>query len=407
MEYLLIGIIGFILGSVVVGLIFKTKNNSLKMQIEFMKEQELKNEDLRIKQFEAQINTLKSELQNATERLLHQREESLIKTNNIQLDTLLAPLKTEIDGMKKSMIDNVRVTSENKASIEKAIEDLMKRTQDIGNDANNLAKALKNETKTQGNWGELILENILKKSGLTEGEHYSLQTTLRDSFGKTVLHEDTGKKLIPDVIVHYPDDKDVIIDSKVSLTAFVDYCNAADEEARSVALKRHLQSMRAHYKELQKKNYSSYIKAPRVSLNYVIMFVPNESAMQLALYEDVALWREAFENGVFITSEHNLLAFLRMIQLAWTQVKQAKNQQEIYEAVKKMLDRVEDFLKKYEDIGKKIENLQLCYEDTKKKLYTGNQSVVKAANNVVKIYGGQDDEIHSASDDSTILSKTS
>lgn len=379
--------LGFIIGSLLVGFILKSKNSSLKTQIDLMKEQEVKNEEMRNKHFEIQLNALKSELQNTTERLLAQREESLVKANNIQLDTLLNPLKNEIEIMRKSMIDNVKTTSENKASLEKAIEDLMKRTQDIGNDANNLAKALKNETKTQGNWGELILENILEKSGLTEGEHYEKQSALRDSRSNMVFHDATGKRLIPDVVVHYPDNKDVVIDSKVSLTAFIDYCNAADENEKSLALKRHLQSMRAHYKELQKKNYSSYIKAPRVSLNYVIMFVPNESAMQLALYEDNNLWREAFENGVFITSEQNLLALLRMIQLAWAQVKQARNQQEIFEAVQKLLNRVDEFMKRYEEIGKKIESLQNIYDDTKKKLYSGNQSVVKAANKVISISG--------------------
>ncbi len=380
-------ILGFVIGSLLVGFILKAKNSGLRAQIDLMKEQEIKNEAMRNKQFEIQINALKSELQNTTEKLLAQREESLVKANNIQLDAVLNPLKNEIEGMKKSMIDNVKTSSENKASLEKAIEELMKRTQDIGNDANNLAKALKNETKTQGNWGELILENILEKSGLTEGEHYEKQSTLRDSRGNMVFHDETGKRLIPDVVVHYPDNKDVVIDSKVSLTAFVDYCNADNETDKSLALKRHLQSLRAHYKELQKKNYSSYIKAPRMSLNYVIMFVPNESAMQLALYEDNSLWREAFENGVFITSEQNLLALLRMIQLAWTQVKQARNQQEIFEAVHKLLNRVEEFMKRYEDIGKKIDSLQNSYEDTKKKLYTGNQSVVKAANKVMTISG--------------------
>ncbi len=380
-------IIGFVIGSLLIGIVLKSKISSLKTQIDFMKEQEVKNDEIRNKQFEIQINALKSELQNTTEKLLKQREESLTKTNNIQLDAVLNPLKNEIEGMRKSMTDNIKTTSENKASLEKAIEELMKRTQDIGNDANNLAKALKNETKTQGNWGELILENILEKSGLAEGEHYEKQTTLKDSRGNMVFHDETGKRLIPDVVVHYPDNKDVVIDSKVSLTAFVDYCNATDENEKSLALKRHLQSMRTHYKELQKKNYASYIKSPRVSLDYVIMFVPNESAMQLAIYEDNSLWREAFENGVFITSEQNLLALLRMIQLAWTQVKQARNQQEIFEAVQKLLDRVNEFMKRYEEIGKKIDSLQNTYEDTKKKLYTGNLSVVKAANKVIKISG--------------------
>ncbi|MBO5810563.1 MAG: DNA recombination protein RmuC [Bacteroidales bacterium] len=357
-----------------------------------MKEQELKNEELRNKQFETQINALKSELQNTTEKLLRQREESLVRANSVQLDAVLNPLKNEIEGMKKSMVDNIKTNSENKASIEKAIEDLMKRTQDIGNDANNLAKALKNESKTQGNWGELILENILEKSGLTEGEHYEKQTTLKDSRGNMIFHDETGSRLIPDVVVHYPDNKDLVIDSKVSLTAFVDYCNASDDTERAIALKRHLQSMKSHCKELQKKNYSSYIKSPRVSLNYVVMFVPNESAMQLALYEDNTLWREAFENGVFITSEQNLLALLRMIQLAWSQVKQARNQQEIFDEVNKLLDRVGEFMKRYDDLGKKIESLQGSYDDTKKKLYSGNQSVVKAAEKLIDM-GGKSDRL--------------
>lgn len=389
LGHIIFAIIGFAIGALLVGIILKSKNSSLLTQIDFMKEQEVKNEEIRNKQFESQINALKSELQNTTEKLLEQREESLAKSNNIQINAILSPLKNEIEGMKKSMTDNIRTSSENKASLEKAIEELMKRTQDIGNDANNLAKALKNENKTQGNWGELILENILEKSGLTEGEHYEKQTSLKDSRGNMVFHDETGSRLIPDVVVHYPDNKDLIIDSKVSLTAFVDYCNADDENEKQLALRRHLQSIRTHYKELQRKNYSSYIKAPRVSLNYVIMFIPNESAMQIALYEDSKLWREAFENGVFITSEQNLLALLRMIQLSWAQVHQARNQQEVFEAVNKLLDRVADFVKRYEDLGKRIESLQGSYDETKKKLYSGNQSVVKAANKLIEMGKGR------------------
>lgn len=385
-------LIGFVIGALLLGFILKSKNSGLQAQIAMMKEQEIKNEQLRNKQFETQINALKSELQNTTEKLLQQREESLTKTNNAQIDALLNPLKNEIEGMRKSMTDNIKTSSENKASLEKAIEELMRRTQDIGNDANNLAKALKNETKTQGNWGELILENILEKSGLTEGEHYEKQVTLKDSKGKAVVHDETGNRLIPDVVVHYPDNKDVVIDSKVSLTAFVDYCNATDEVEKSFAIKRHLQSMRSHFKELQKKNYSSYIKAPRVSLDYVIMFVPNESAMQLALYEDASLWREAFEKGVFITSEQNLLALLRMIQLAWSQVKQARNQQEIFDEVNKLLDRIGAFLNMYDKLGDAIESLQVDFGEARKKLYDGKQSVVKAAEKLVAM-GGKSEKL--------------
>lgn len=389
---LLFFIIGLVIGTLLVGFVLKSKNSSLQARIDFMKEQELKNEEIRNKQFDTQIKALKSELQNTTERLLQQREDSLVKANDVHLNAVLNPLKNEIEGMKKSMVDNIKTNSENKASLEKAIEDLMKRTQDIGNDANNLAKALKNESKTQGNWGELILENILEKSGLTEGEHYEKQSAIKDSKGNSVFHDETGSRLIPDIVVHYPDNKDLIIDSKVSLTAFVDYCNAADESEKANALKRHLVSLRNHCKELQKKNYSSYVKSPRVSLDYVVMFVPNESAMQLALYEDATLWRDAFEGGVFITSEQNLLALLRMIQLAWAQVKQARNQQEVFEAVNKLLDRVGEFVKRYEDLGKKMDALRNSYDDTKNKLYTGNQSVVKAAEKLIDM-GGKSDKL--------------
>ena len=389
---LLFFIIGLVIGALLVGFVLKSKNSSLQAQIDFMKEQELKNEEIRNKQFDTQIKALKSELQNTTERLLQQREDSLVKANDVHLNAVLNPLKNEIEGMKKSMVDNIKTNSENKASLEKAIEDLMKRTQDIGNDANNLAKALKNESKTQGYWGELILENILEKSGLTEGEHYEKQSAIKDSKGNSVFHDETGSRLIPDIVVHYPDNKDLIIDSKVSLTAFVDYCNAADESEKANALKRHLLSLRNHCKELQKKNYSSYVKSPRVSLDYVVMFVPNESAMQLALYEDATLWRDAFEAGVFITSEQNLLALLRMIQLAWAQVKQARNQQEVFEAVNKLLDRVGEFVKRYEDLGKKMDALRNSYDDTKNKLYTGNQSVVKAAEKLIDM-GGKSDKL--------------
>ncbi|MBR5603863.1 MAG: DNA recombination protein RmuC [Bacteroidales bacterium] len=384
--------IGLVIGALLVGFVLKSKNSSLHTQIDLMKEQEAKNDELRNKQFEMQINALKSELQNATEKLLRQREESLVRNNSVHIEAVLGPLKNEIEGMKKSMVDNIKTSSENKASLEKAIEELMKRTQDIGNDAHNLAKALKNESKTQGNWGELILENILEKSGLSEGEHYEKQSAIKDAKGNSVFHDETGSRLIPDIVVHYPDNKDLVIDSKVSLTAFVDYCNAADESAKSQALRRHLLSLRNHYKELQKKSYSSYIKAPRVSLDYVVMFVPNESAMQLALYEDASLWREAFENGVFITSEQNLLALLRMIQLAWSQVKQARNQQEVFDEVNKLLDRVGEFVKRYEDLGKKIESLQVSYEETRKKLYTGNQSVVKTAGKLIDM-GGKSEKL--------------
>ena len=191
--------------------------------------------------------------------------------------------------------------------------------------------------------------------------------------------------MIPDTILHYPDGKDAIIDSKVSLTAFVDYQNAETDEARAEALQRHLRSVRQHVAELARKDYSAYIKPPRQALNYVIMFVPNEGALQLALAGAPELWREAFSKGVFITGEQNLTAALRIIQIAWTQVQQAQNQEAIYGTARMLLDRVADFIVHFENVGQKLQDASEVYRKAADKLKDGRLSVVGAANKLIKL----------------------
>jgi len=366
-----------------------SKSNSslsaLQKENEILIEQAKKSAAESEKRFQEQIQTVKSELQNASHELLKARQQELENGNKTNMDSIITPLKETINEMKKSMMQNTETNVANKASIEKAIEDLMKRTSEIGEDADKLAKAIKNESKVQGNWGELILESILERSELKEGIHYDKQTTLRDDKGNVLYNDESNKRMIPDIIVHYPDNKDLIIDSKVSLTAFYDYCNAPDEATKEAAVKRHLDSVCKHVDELAKKNYSSYITAPRKTLDYVVMFVPNESALQLALYTDQKLWRESFERGVFITSEQNLLALLRMIQLAWTQVKQVQNQQKVFDTAQKMLDRISAFVKEYEAVGASLEKAQKQFNDCHKKIYSGNQSVIKAANELIAL----------------------
>lgn len=354
-------------------------------EVEILKEQMSKNEKERSEALNQQLQMAKEQLQNATQDILKQREESLNKVNTEQMGNVVTPLKEQLEAIQKQVTENIKTTTDNKASIEKAIEELMKRTLEIGNDANNLARALKNESKTQGNWGELILEKLLESSGLVEGVHYDRQTTLKDSFGKPVFHDETGKRLIPDVIIHYPDGKDCIIDSKVSLSDYLDYCNAESDDQREQALRRHIVSVRKHVKELAGKDYSSYIQPPHQRLNYTIMFVPNETATQLALQNDHPLWREAFDKGVFITSEQNLLALLRMIQIAWTQVQQARNQQEVIDQARKLLDRVSDFVERFDKVGDQLQKANDTFSSAKDKLYNGQQSVVKAAKDMEKL----------------------
>ncbi len=360
------------------------RDSALK-EVEILKEQMERSEKERSEAFSQQLQMAKEQLQNATQDILKQREESLNKANNEQMGNVVTPLKEQLEAIQKQVTENIKTTTDNKASIEKAIDELMKRTLEIGNDANNLARALKNESKTQGNWGELILEKLLESSGLEEGVHYDRQTTIRDNTGKPVFHDETGKRLIPDIIIHYPDGKDCIIDSKVSLSDYLDYCNAETDDVREQALKRHIISIRKHVKELAGKDYSSYIQPPHQRLNYTIMFVPNEFATQLALQNDRMLWRESFDKGIFITSEQNLLALLRMIQIAWTQVQQARNQQEVIDQARKLLDRVSDFAARFDKVGEQIQKASESFSNAKDKLYNGQQSIVKAAKDMEKL----------------------
>ena len=360
------------------------RDTALK-EVAILKEQMERSEKERSEAFNQQLQMAKEQLQNATQDILKQREDSLNKANNEQMGNVVTPLKEQLEAIQKQVTENIKTTTDNKASIEKAIDELMKRTLEIGNDANNLARALKNESKTQGNWGELILEKLLESSGLEEGVHYDRQTTIRDNTGKPVFHDETGKRLIPDIIIHYPDGKDCIIDSKVSLSDYLDYCNAETDDVREQALKRHIISIRKHVKELAGKDYSSYIQPPHQRLNYTIMFVPNEFATQLALQNDRMLWRESFDKGIFITSEQNLLALLRMIQIAWTQVQQARNQQEVIDQARKLLDRVSDFAARFDKVGEQIQKASESFSNAKDKLYNGQQSIVKAAKDMEKL----------------------
>lgn len=360
------------------------RDTALK-EVSLLKEQMQKNEQERADALAQQLAMAKEQLQNATQEILKQREESLGKTNTEQMTNVVKPLKEQLEAMQKQVMENIKSNTESKTTIEEAIRSLMQRAQEMSTDANNLARALKNESKTQGNWGEMILETLLENSGLEEGVHYEKQGTLRDVQGKVITHDETGKRLIPDVVVHYPDGKDCVIDSKVSLSDYIDYCNAENDAARSAALERHLASVRKHVKELAGKDYASYIKAPRQSMGYTIMFVPNESAMQVALQADNKLWHAAFEKGVCITSGQNLLVLLRMIKMAWTQVQQAQNQQEVFDQAKRLLDRVADFVERFDKVGEQIRKADEAFGSARGKLYDGQQSIIKAAKDMEKL----------------------
>lgn len=294
------------------------KSSALSKEIEMLRQQKAHDEEARTKQYNEQLRLMQEQVKSATQEMLNLRSKELHESNARQMDSIITPLKENIKEMKTAMDQSRDTHTRTTASLRQAIEDIMKRTASIGDEADKLARALRHENKTQGNWGEIVLGELLESQGLKKGIHYDVQSTLRDKNGKPILNERTDKRMIPDVVLHYPDGKDAIIDSKASLSAFIDYNAAEDDNERAAALKRHTISIRNHVKELVAKDYKRYIVHPRQSLDYVIMFVPNESALQLALYNDPSLWRDALREGVFITGEQNLTAALRIIHLAWT-----------------------------------------------------------------------------------------
>ncbi len=335
-------------------------------------------------QFSEQIKTLKLEFSELSERLLKEKSQELNNNNKESLTPFIESLKEGMQEVSKEIKDSRERSIEQKSSLDTAIRDMMARTNEIGNEANKLAEALKGKSKTQGLYGELVLTEILKNSGLKEGEHFECQVTIRDEKGNAVLHEETQKRMIPDVIVHYPD-KDLIIDSKVSLTAYLEWCEAKTDEERDAAAKRHIQSIKSHIKEIVTKSYAHYHKASRrETIDCVVMFIPNENALMLMRETEPQLWYEAYNQKVIITSELSLFSLLKMIENYWAQVVQQRNQEKIIVAAENMLNRLGDLFKMVEDIEKAFESVGTKFSDVKKKMLTGGQSVATSAKQIIE-----------------------
>ncbi|MBR4119520.1 MAG: DNA recombination protein RmuC [Bacteroidales bacterium] len=335
-------------------------------------------------QFSEQIKTLKLEFSELSERLLKEKSQELNNNNKESLTPFIESLKEGMQEVSKEIKDSRERSIEQKSSLDTAIRDMMARTNEIGNEATKLAEALKGKSKTQGLYGELVLTEILKNSGLKEGEHFECQVTIRDEKGNAVLHEETQKRMIPDVIVHYPD-KDLIIDSKVSLTAYLEWCEAKTDEERDAAAKRHIQSIKSHIKEIVTKSYAQYHKASRrETIDCVVMFIPNENALILMRETEPKLWYEAYNQKVIITSELSLFSLLKMIENYWAQVVQQRNQEKIIVAAENMLNRLGDLFKMVEDIEKAFESVGTKFSDVKKKMLTGGQSVATSAKQIIE-----------------------
>ena len=336
------------------------------------------------KHFDEAMEKVAAQVKSATEDMLKQRQREFAESSQSNLGQIVTPLQETIEKMKQAMSDSTLKHTELTAEMKVNLENMMKHSQAAKQSADELARVFKHRSKVQGNWGERILEELLSSQGLTQGIHYERESVIRDAAGNAITTE-SGGNLRPDVILHMDQHREIIIDSKVSLTAFMDYINAETEAERQSYLKAHIESLQRHVKELSRKDYSSYIQAPKKKIDYVIMFVPHTGALWTALGEAPNLWRKAMEMNVFIADEQTLFAALKIIHLTWTQIAQAENHERVYALAGEMLDRVGRFLKHYGEVGRALSKAQHAYEEGEKKLTLGSQSIVRTCGKLERL----------------------
>ena len=324
-----------------------------------------------------QIKYLQAELTNTTQKLLDIRSEKLEQTNRTQMSSIIDPLKETISKLEKEMKDTQMQHGNTTTRLEQSIKNLVEKTESIGNRADRLVETLLYQPKSQGDWGELVVKEMLESQGLKEGIHYVYQPTLRDEKGQTLRNEDTNKIMRPDFILHLDEKEDVIIDSKMTITSYDNYVHAKTDDEREMYAKEILASIHNHINELRRANYAAYIENGRKSADFVFMFIPNEGAMQVALAHEKNLWRDTFlKDRIFIVSEMNLYAALRIVNVTWRQIEQNKSYAKVFQTVGLLLDRLNGFIEKFGKVEKSLQQATKAYEEANHQLMIGSRSVL-------------------------------
>ncbi|MEL7834517.1 DNA recombination protein RmuC [Fodinibius sp. Rm-B-1B1-1] len=374
------------------------RNENLSVQLEEVQKEE-KEADRRANEAEKQLAELNADYRNLKERLGEQKEEmenlqdrfkdefenlankileeksqKFTEQNKEKLDQLLKPLGEKMEEFKKKVEETHKEDIEGRSSLKQHLEHLKEMNQQMAQEAKDLTKALKGDTKTQGSWGEVILQRILEKSGLTKGREYEIQENHRS---------EDGRNLYPDVVVYLPDDKRLVIDSKVSLKAYEQFSSAEEEQERQQYLKQHINSLRSHVKGLSSKNYEQLYGGN--SPDFVLMFVPIESAFGVALQHDSSLYYDAFDKNIVIVSPSTLLATLATIDSVWKQEYQTKNAQKIAERGGKLYDKFVLFVESLEEIGMRIRQSQESYDQAMNRLKTGRGDLIGQADKLRKL----------------------
>lgn len=312
------------------------------------------------------------QFENLANRILEEKTEKFTVLNQNNLKNILEPFQEKINDLKNRVNEAYEKENKERFSLAEKVKELALLNQQISEDAKRLTKALKGESKTQGNWGEMILESILEKSGLVKGREYFLEHELRDEDHKAIFSEFSGKKMRPDAVVKYPDERNVIIDSKVSLTAFTELVDETDPEIYQIKINQHLSSVKNHINQLSQKAYDDYGK----SLDFVMMFIPSEPAYIAAMQADQNLWNFAYDRRILLLNPSNLITSLKLIADLWKREYQNRNSIEIADRGAKLYDKFVGFVENLEKVGKSLDQAKNIYNDAYKQLYTGNDNLV-------------------------------
>ena len=335
--------------------------------------------------YKSQLDLLREQMKTTSETVLKARQEELGARNKEQVGKIVDPLQKSLKDMQEALMLSKEQQKEALARLDETIKLNMKQSASLGETADRLTRALTGEVKVQGNFGELKLKQLLEDLELKEGEQFDTQETLRDKVGRGMRGDD-GRGMIPDFILHFPNNRHFVVDSKMSLTDYERYMNAEDgTPEKSAYLKAHIESVRAQVKRLAKKEYTKYLPEGYNRLNFAIMYVPIEGALNLALLNDTTLWHEAYEQGVMILGPQTMYMNLRVLEMMWTQVRQLNNQQAMIDAANLVIERVQDFGMRFADVEasmndtiKKINRLKITTAEGGPSIITAAKSLIKA-----------------------------
>ena len=325
----------------------------------------------------------RQQFKNLATEILGEQSQRFKETNKESIDILLKPFKENIIDFRKRVEEIYTTQTSQRGELKSELKRLMELNQTISAEAQNLTNALKGNSKVQGDWGEMLLETILDSSALSKGIHYETQYNIKD---------EEGRNLRPDVVLHLPEKKDIVIDSKVSLTAFVGYSSADSDEERRRHLAAHVASVRQHVTELGRKEYQRRLNSP----DFVIMFIPNEPAFLAALQNDTAIWSDAYDKKVIISSPTNLFALLKLVADLWKYNDQDKNTKEIATCGLKLYEQLVAFTSSLEGVGTALDKARDAYEDAHKRLCSGNDNIIRVGERLRKTARLQTKRQHAA-----------